>query len=336
MNKNVVGIIGLGRIGKLHLDNIINNKSVQVKYVYDAFSKDINEYIKNYSGVTVAKEYDEILNDKEVNVIFICTPTTTHSEIIIKAAQANKNIFCEKPISFSEEETNAAYEAVKKANVKFQIGFNRRFDKNFIDAKKAILENKIGQLHILNITSRDPEPPSLDYVKQSGGIFMDMAIHDFDMMRFISDSEVEEVYVNGAALVNPAIAEVDDIDTAIISLKFANKAIGSIDNSRQAVYGYDQRLEAFGNMGKLNVKNNLQENICLANAESVISSKPQWFFLERYKEAYFLETKLFFEAITNDTETSPNFLDGIKAQKIAKAAKQSLNSGKPEKVETIS
>ncbi|WP_338973024.1 inositol 2-dehydrogenase [Spiroplasma endosymbiont of Panorpa germanica] len=335
MNKNIVGIIGLGRIGKLHFDNIINYQGVEIRYVFDAFATDLNDYLKDYPNVKVVKDYEEILNDKEVNVVFVCTPTTTHSEIIIKAANAGKNIFCEKPISFSEEETLSAYEAVEKANVKFQIGFNRRFDKNFMDAKKAILDNKIGELHILNITSRDPEPPNLDYVKKSGGIFMDMSIHDFDMIRFISSSDVEEVYVNGAALVNPDIAKVDDIDTALISLKLKNKAIGSIDNSRQAVYGYDQRLEAFGNLGKVNVKNNLQDNICIANSDSVMSAKPQWFFLERYKEAYILETKLFFEAVSNNKETCPNFLDGIKAQKIAKAAKASLISGKPEIVENV-
>ena len=228
-----------------------------------------------------------------------------------------------------------AFEVVKKAGVKFQIGFNRRFDRNYSKVQGLVEEKEIGDLHILKITSRDPELPSLEYIPTSGGLFMDMAIHDFDMARFVSGSEVEEVFVQGASLVNPEIGKIGDIDTAIISLKFANGAIGVIDNSRQAAYGYDQRLEAFGSKGSANVKNETESRVEFLSKDGVKEDKPLHFFLERYNNAYIKEVTEFFEAITNDTEVSCTFKDGIMAQRIAMAAKESLENGKPVKVKLL-
>ncbi|KKO52323.1 inositol 2-dehydrogenase [Paenibacillus sp. DMB20] len=335
-SKNVVGVIGAGRIGKLHIDNMKNMKNVRLKTVSDVFADQLEEWFKSSGVENMTKDYHDIINDPEIDAIFICSPTDTHTSIIKEAANSGKHIFCEKPISFSDEETLEAYEVVKKTGVKFQIGFNRRYDRNFSKVRNLVETKEIGDLHILKITSRDPEPPSLDYVSRSGGIFVDMAIHDFDMARFITGSEVEEVYVQGAALVNPKIAELGDIDTAIISMKFANGAIGVIDNSRQAVYGYDQRLEAFGSNGSAIANNETESRVEVLSKEGVIGDNPLHFFLERYYDAYIREVKEFFEAIESDTEVSCNFVDGFMAQRIAMAAKKSLETGQPVKVDKLS
>lgn len=335
-SKIVVGVIGAGRIGKLHIDNMKNMKNVRLKSVSDVFIDQLEDWFQSSGVENMTKDYRTIINDPEIDAIFICSPTDTHTSIIKEAANSGKHIFCEKPISFSDEETLEAYEVVKKTGVKFQIGFNRRYDRNYSKVRTLVEKGEIGDLHVLKITSRDPEPPSLDYVSRSGGIFVDMAIHDFDMARFITGSEVEEVYVQGAALVNPKIAELGDIDTAIISLKFANGAIGVIDNSRQAVYGYDQRLEAFGSMGSANVKNETESRVEVFSKDGVKEDNPLHFFLERYNDAYIREVKEFFEAIENDTEVTCNFVDGIMAQRIAMAAKESLESGQPVKVKKLS
>lgn len=331
----IVGVIGAGRIGKLHVSNLKNLPNVRVKTVSDVFIDHLGEWFETSGAEQLTKSYQDILNDPEIDAIFICSPTNTHIEIIKEAAIAGKHIFCEKPISFSDEETMEAFEVVKKAGVKFQIGFNRRFDRNYSKVQGLVEAKEIGDLHILKITSRDPEPPSLEYIPTSGGLFMDMAIHDFDMARFVSGSEVEEVFVQGASLVNPEIGKIGDIDTAIISLKFANGAIGVIDNSRQAAYGYDQRLEAFGSKGSANVKNETESRVEFLSKDGVKEDKPLHFFLERYNDAYIKEVIEFFEAITNDSEVSCTFKDGIMAQRIAMAAKESLESGKPVKVKLL-
>lgn len=331
----VVGVIGAGRIGKLHVDNLKNIPNVRIKTVSDVFTDHLGDWFEASGAENLTKDYQDIINDPEIDAVFICSPTDTHTTIIKEAAAAGKHIFCEKPISFSDEETLDAYEAVKKAKVKLQIGFNRRYDKNFIKVKKLVETKEIGDLHILKITSRDPAPPSLDYISSSGGLFVDMAIHDFDMARYVSGSEVEEVFVQGAALVNPEIGALGDIDTAIISLKFANGAMGVIDNSRQAVYGYDQRLEAFGSKGSAKVNNETESRVEILTEDGVKEDNPVHFFLERYNDAYIKEVQEFFRAISNDEEVTCSFEDGIMAQRIAMAAKESLDSGKPVKVKML-
>ncbi|MBP2076014.1 inositol 2-dehydrogenase [Oceanobacillus polygoni] len=337
MSKNeiIIGVIGAGRIGKLHVNNLKNLQNVRVKTVSDVFIDHLGEWFETSGAEHLTKNYQDIISDPEIDAILICSPTNTHTTIIKEAAAAGKHIFCEKPISFSDEETLEAFEAVKKSGVKFQIGFNRRYDHNFSKVKSLVEEKEIGDLHILKITSRDPAPPTLDYVSTSGGLFMDMTIHDFDMARFISGSEVVEVFAQGAALVNPKVSELGDIDTAIISLKFANGAVGVIDNSRQAVYGYDQRLEAFGTKGSANVKNETESKVEFLSEAGVKEDKPLHFFLERYNDAYIKEVKEFFKAIKNDEAVSCTFKDGIMAQRIAMAAKESFDTGKPVQVELL-
>ncbi|RBP46871.1 inositol 2-dehydrogenase [Garciella nitratireducens] len=334
-NQIVVGVVGAGRIGQLHINNMKMMSNIRVKTVADVFADKLKDWFETSGAEKLTKDYQDIMNDPEIDVVFICSSTDTHTMLIKEAAKVKKHIFCEKPISFSDQETLEAYEVVKAAGVKMQVGFNRRFDKNFKKIKNYVKSKKIGDLHILKITSRDPEPPSLDYVARSGGIFMDMAIHDFDMARYVSGSEVEEVYVQGATLVNPDIQKYNDIDTAIITLKFENGAIGVIDNSRQAVYGYDQRVEAFGSQGAISADNETETRVKVFTKDTVEEDKPLYFFLERYNDAYIQEVQDFFDSIEQEKEVLCEFKDGIMAQRIAKAAKKSFEIGKPVKVEKL-
>ncbi|UQF70440.1 inositol 2-dehydrogenase [Vagococcus lutrae] len=329
----VVGVIGGGRIGKLHTNNLVRMAGVKVKKVADIFADKMPDFEKEV-GVPLVADFDEILTDDEIDAVFICSPTDTHAELIKKAAKAGKHIFCEKPISSSDEETLSAYEVVKEAGVKFQLGVNRRFDRNFAQVKEHVTSGAIGDIQLLRIDSRDPEAPPLSYVKSSGGLFFDMMIHDFDMARFIAGSEVEEVYASGEALVNPEIKGID-IDTAVVTLKFENGCLGVISNSRQAVYGYDQRLEAFGSKGASQAENELVNNVTLSDVEGVHSQKPLHFFLERYNDAYIAEVEQFLDAIRNNTETVVTFEDGIMAQRLAFAANESLKTGQPVRVKKI-
>jgi myo-inositol 2-dehydrogenase / D-chiro-inositol 1-dehydrogenase len=329
MTLLTVGIIGAGRIGKLHVDNLKKISKIRIKSVSDVVIDHLEGWAKEKQIEVLTNNYHELLEDPDIQAIFICSPTNTHATIIKEAALAGKDIFCEKPVSFSVEETEAALAVVEKAGVRLQIGFNRRYDPNFRRIQTLVKDDQIGQPHILRITSRDPQPPGVDYVKASGGLFMDMMIHDFDMARYVIGSEVVEVSAAGAVLVDPAIGEAGDIDTAIVTLKFANGALGVIDNSRQAVYGYDQRLEVFGAKGAAQADNNRATNVEVSTTESVTKDKPLYFFLERYNQAYIDEVVEFASAILENTEVTCTGFDGLQAQKIAKAAKESLEKGVP-------
>jgi len=332
--KIKVGIIGAGRIGKLHAENLVNNiSSVEVKSIADVFADKIEVWAHSIGIKNVYSDYHDILNDPEIDAILICSSTNTHSPISIEAAKAGKHIFCEKPIDYDLDRIHSVLDAVKAAGVKFQVGFNRRFDHNFKAVRDMVKAGKIGDPHIIKVTSRDPEPPSAEYAKVSGGMFLDMTIHDFDMVRYLSGSEVDEVYAAAAVLVDPAIGEAGDVDTALITLKFKNGAIGVIDNSRKAAYGYDQRVEVFGSKGGITVSNDTGSSAVLSTAEGVFSDKPKYFFLERYKDSFISELKDFFEAVQNDTETPVTGIDGLKPVLIAFAAKKSLLEGRAVKVE---
>lgn len=335
MNKKIVlGIIGAGRIGKLHAENVINNfVDVKVKAIADVYADNIKDWAANLGIENVYADYHDILNDSEINTVLICSSTNTHSPISVEAANAGKHIFCEKPIDYDLDRIAAALDAVKKAGVKYQVGFNRRFDHNFSKVREYVKEGKIGDPHIIKVTSRDPEPPSAEYARVSGGMFLDMTIHDFDMVRYLSGSEVTEVYTNAAVLVDPAIGEAGDVDTALITLKFKNGAIGIIDNSRRAAYGYDQRVEVFGSKGGVTVSNDAPTSAVLSTAEGVFSDKPKYFFLERYKDSFVEELKQFFDAIKNDTPTPVEGIDGLKPVIIAIAAKKSYEEGRPVRIE---
>jgi len=265
----------------------------------------------------------------------VCSSTDTHADLIIAAANAGKHVFCEKPVDHSLDRIDKAINAVSKAGVQCQIGFNRRFDPNFKKLHDLVQTGKIGDLHILRITSRDPAPPPAEYVKLSGGMFLDMTIHDFDMARFLSGSEVEEVYAIGEVRVDPAIGAAGDIDTAVITLKFANGAIGTIDNSRKAVYGYDQRAEVFGSGGMAATANNTPNSSVYSNADGVVSEKPLYFFLERYMESFVAEMRDFINAIREGNPTPVNVFDGRKPVVIAMAATRSMLENRPVKLSEI-
>lgn len=332
--KIVLGIIGAGRIGKLHAENVVKNfVNVRVKAIADIYADKIKEWADSLRIENVYSDYHEILNDPEIDAVLICSSTDTHSTITIEAANAGKNIFCEKPIDYDLDRIDAALKAVERAGIKYQVGFNRRFDRNFSKVCKLVKEGKIGDPHIIKVTSRDPQPPTPEYARVSGGMFLDMTIHDFDMVRYLSGSEVTEVYANAAVLVDPDIGEAGDVDTALITLKFKNGAIGIIDNSRRAAYGYDQRVEVFGSKGGITVSNDTETSAVLSTEEGVFSDKPKYFFLERYKDSFIEELRQFFDAIENDTETPVTGIDGLKPVIIALAAKRSHAEGRSVKIE---
>lgn len=326
--KLKIGIIGAGRIGKLHANNLAYRvpgaELAAISDVYEPAAKELAEKL----GVSFyTSDYHKVLADPSIDAVFICSSTDTHSPISIEAAKAGKHIFCEKPIDHDLDKIRTVLEEVKKAGVKYQVGFNRRFDKNFKHVHDVVQAGGIGDVHIVKVTSRDPEAPPLSYVKVSGGIFVDMTIHDFDMVRYLSGSEVEEVSAFGACLVNPEIGKAGDVDTCIITLKFANGALGVIDNSRQAVYGYDQRIEVFGSKGCITADNETPNNTTLYTKEAVTKEKPLWFFLERYNDAFNVEECAFIDSCLNDKDTVVGAFDGLQPVLIAIAAKESCEKG---------
>ncbi len=329
MSKKLrIGVIGAGRIGKLHANNLAtrvpNAELAAISDVYEPAAKELAEKL----GVPAYySDYHKILEDPTIDAVFICSSTDTHSPISMEAAKAGKHIFCEKPIDHDIDKIRPVLEEVKKAGVKYQVGFNRRFDRNFKHVHDVVQAGGIGDVHIVKVTSRDPEAPPLSYVKVSGGIFVDMTIHDFDMVRYLSGSEVEEVSAFGACLVNPEIGQAGDVDTCIITLKFANGALGVIDNSRQAVYGYDQRIEVFGSKGCITAENETPNNTTLYTADAVTKEKPLWFFLERYNDAFIAEECDFVDSCLNDKDTVVGAFDGLQPVLIAIAAKESCEKG---------
>lgn len=333
-----IGIIGAGRIGKVHLESISYHvKNATVTAMADPFmNEETEKLIRSYGVSKVTKDYKDILNDKDIDAVLVCSSTDTHAAISIEAINAGKHVFCEKPVDHSIEKIQAVADALKEhPNIKFQVGFNRRFDHNFAAIRKAYDDGKIGEAHILKITSRDPEPPNPAYIKVSGGIFLDMTIHDFDMACFLTDSDVEELYVNSAVLVDPAIGEQGDVDTAIITMKMANGALAVIDNSRKAAYGYDQRAELFGSKGMVATNNDTVSSAVISNADGVTGEKPLFFFLERYMGSFSEEMRQFTEAVINDTEVPVGIHAGLQSVKIGLAARKSVEEHRPVKISEI-
>ena len=336
MKQYQVGIIGVGRIGRVHAQSITNLiPNAKIKAVMDVYLDGVREWADSMGIQDVYSDYNELLADPEIDAVLVCSSTDTHAEISIAAAKAGKHIFCEKPIDYDLDRIDKVLAVVKETGVKFQVGFNRRFDHNFARINQVTKDGAIGDPHIIKITSRDPEPPPVSYVKVSGGIFLDMAIHDFDMARFQAGSEVTEVYAVGGALVDPEIGEAGDVDTAITTLKFENGAMAVIDNSRKAVYGYDQRVEVFGSKGSVEARNDQATNTILRTEENVTVDKPLYFFLERYMDSFAEEMKQFFAAVANDTETPVGGIDGLNSVIIGLAAKKSLAEGRPVKISEI-
>lgn len=329
-----LGIIGAGRIGKVHCESIGRYvKDAVVACVADPFmNAETEKTVKALGAENVTKDYKEILADKSIDAVLICSSTDTHAKISIEAIEAGKHVFCEKPVDHDVDKILEVKAALAKSNVKYQVGFNRRFDHNFEAVRDAIASGKIGHLDVLKICSRDPGAPPVEYIKVSGGIFLDMTIHDFDMVRFLSGDEVESVYAVGGVTVDKAIGEAGDIDTAIITMKLKGGTLAVIDNCRRATYGYDQRAEAFGALGQVAIANDCKSSAVISDANGVTAEKPLYFFLERYMQAYVKEITEFVDCIVNDKPVSVGIEDGLQAVAIGIAAKKSLETGMPVKL----
>jgi myo-inositol 2-dehydrogenase/D-chiro-inositol 1-dehydrogenase len=331
-----VGIIGTGRIGRLHAEHLAyrihNANPVAVADVSLAAAQQCAASCRIPRAV---EDYRRLLEDSSIGAVIICSATDTHAQMIEEAAGAGKHIFCEKPIAHDLEAIDRALSAVERAGVKLQVGFNRRFDANFRRVRTAVAHGEIGRPHRLHIISRDPAPPPLSYIRVSGGIFLDMTIHDFDMARYLIDSPVEEVYTAAGVLVDPAIGEAGDLDTAVVILRFADGTIGTIDNSRQAVYGYDQRVEVFGSGGAISSHNNYPNTAVLSTAERVSRDLPLNFFMDRYVESYVTEMQEFVTAVLEDTAVPVTGEDGRVPVVMGLAARASFDQNRPVRLDEV-
>lgn len=319
-----LGIFGAGRIGAIHAVNAAAHSQVQVSYIADVYEPAAQQ-LAHKVGAQVAS-VEQILADTSVTAVIIASSTDTHADLIERSARAGKAIFCEKPVDLNIERVVSSMRAVETANVVCSIGFNRRYDPQFAGVKQHIESGAIGKLELLSITSRDPGPPPVDYIKVSGGLFKDMMIHDLDMARWLLGEEPVEVFASASCHVDPAIAEAGDVDTALVILKTASGRLCQINNSRRAAYGYDQRVEALGELGMTQAANVGENQVSLSNAQGITSAKPMHFFLERYQQAYRLELDNFVACMVDGAAPVANINDGLQAIVLAEAAAQSLKT----------
>ncbi len=335
MKKINVAVAGLGRIGKIHLKNLCRNfPEITVVAVMDVF--DESKVIADEFNIPVfVKDFDELLAVPGVDAVVICSPTDTHADYVVKAAKAGKQIFCEKPLDLSLDRVIEVLAIVEECGVKLMLGFNRRFDPEFKKIRQLVVKDAIGDPQIIKITSRDPGPPPVSYIKVSGGMFLDMTIHDFDMARYISGKQVKEVFAKGAVMIDPEIGKAGDIDTAIITLTFEDNTMAVIDNCRKAVYGYDQRLEVFGSKGMAQADNNFPNNHKLYTGSGVSGDLPLHFFLERYDASYNQEIREFIDALVTGGEMPVDGTDGLLSIAIGLAAKKSVAENRPVKISEI-
>ena len=330
-----IAVIGTGRMGSVHARNLARLIPEANLVALCDIRLEVAQAVADELGIQrVVKDYHELLVDKDIEAILIASSTNTHAFIMKDVAAAGKHIFCEKPLALDLAEIDDALAAVEKAGVKLQVGFNRRFDKSFQRVHEVVASGEIGRPCILRITNRDPEPPLAEFARVSGGMFLDMSIHDFDMARF-QVGEVEEVYAIGSVLVAPLLAEMGDVDTNIISPKFENGAVGAIDNSRQAVYGYDQQLEVFCSQGTAVAVNEAEDTVVKGNKSGFHSARPQYFFMQRYAPCYVEEVRQFLECIREDKPTPITGRDGRIAVVLGYAAQKSLRENRPVKLSEI-
>lgn len=322
-----VGLLGAGRIGRVHAINIAGHARSQLVAVSDVNENAAHSLADAYGAK--ANSSDAILADASIDAVLIATSTDTHSDLIEKATAAGKAVLCEKPVDLSLERAQRCLDAVDKTGVPVMIGFNRRFDPNFSATRASIAAGEIGKPELLSITSFDPAPPPVAYVKVSGGLFRDMMIHDFDMANFLMGNMPKTVHAAGTSIVDPEIGKVGDVDTAVVTLTYADGRIAVIKNSRRAVYGYDQRVEILGSEGLLSAGNVLENTVSKATKQGVTSAKPEFFFLERYMRAYAAEWNAFVAAILDGAAIPVSLKDGVDALSLAEAATRSAKSGQP-------
>ncbi len=336
MNRKVnIAVIGTGRMGSVHAANISRDiPEAHLAAVCD-IRLDVADRIANQTGnPRVVQDYHKLLEDPSIEAVLIATSTDTHAEIIKDAAAAGKHIFSEKPLALDLRSIDDALKVVNGSGVKLQVGFNRRFDKSFRRVREIVQSGELGRPCILRITNRDPELPAIEFLKVSGGMYLDMSIHDFDMARF-QIGEVDEVYAIGNVMIDPQLNEFGDIDTTVISLKFANGAMGVIDNSRQAVYGYDQRLEVFCLNGTAQANNEMENTVVKGDQAGLHASRVPHFFMQRYASCYIEEVRQFIECVHSDKSTPTCGVDGKAAVVIGHAAWRSYREHRPVKVSEI-
>ncbi len=335
MGKIRVGILGLGRIGKIHLENLCTRiDGVEVIGAMNP-SKEGQRFAERFNVKLVTDNASQLIEHPEIDAIIIASPTDSHADYVTQAAGAGKAIFCEKPLDLSLEKVYDTLKKVKAAKVPLMLAFNQRLDPNFAEVKLKILEGKIGKLHTVHIISRDPAPPPISFIKRSGGLFMDMSIHDFDMANFLVDTEPVEVYAKGYNLIDPEIGKAGDIDTGVVLITFRNNVTVMIENSRKATYGYDQRLEVFGSKGMIRVENPLKTTNNYFNEEGSHLARNPDFFMDRYIESYFREIKVFVESLQAKKPMPITGEDGLKAMLIAAAANLSVKENRPVQMKEI-
>lgn len=325
--KNIA-VFGAGRIGRIHATNLASQPGVRLKFICDAIPAAAEELAQTL-GAEVAS-IETILSDTSIDAVAICSPTDTHSDLIVRAAAAGKHIFCEKPIDLSLSRAEAVAQAVATAGVGCMVGFQRRFDPTFNEAHRRMVAGEIGDPEMLVITSRDPSAPPLDYIKQSGGIFRDMLIHDFDVFRWILCADGDEAVwlsATGSVLTDPAVGTAGDFDCAAVTIRTRKGRLCQINTTRRAAYGYDQRFEVLGSSGLLQCNNHTPSEVVHWNANGIKTDKPEAFFLQRYASAYRLEIEHFFSCLQTGQVFKTSVTDGVKAQQLADAAAQSAATG---------
>ncbi|ASG72957.1 TPA: D-chiro-inositol-2-dehydrogenase IolG2 [Salmonella enterica subsp. enterica serovar Kivu] len=334
MKKLRCGVIGLGRVGKMHVENMYLLPQLDIICAADYFIEEMSDWLYSVNITSGYKNYQELLQRDDIEAVFIFTSTDMHEEIVTAAAQAGKHIFCEKPLSMNEDEqaSMAVLRKVKEKGVTLQVAFNRRFDPQFHEVFELVRSGKIGRPQMIKITSRDPDLLPHDLIKRIGGLIFDFTMHDFDMARFMMQDEVSEVYVKGNTLIDPSLKNIDDVDTLAVMLTFRNGGYALIDNSRRAVYGYDQRVEVFGSEGMAYADNVSESTVKVFNSQHCIMKNPLPDFTVRYREAYRAEILHFIDSVLHHTPVVCTGEDALLAQRIAIAAQQSLKSGLPVKI----
>lgn len=339
MKKTVIGIIGGGNVGRIHVKDIVDSvPEAELRYIADPYPAGYNAWARENGYPQAIEDYKVIMNDPEVEAVLICAPAALHADLIMEAARVGKHVFCEKPVDYDVSKIKEAMKVAEECGIKVQVGYNRRFDHNHAVAHRMVKDGKIGEVRQIKITSRDPLPPPPEYFAavggSAGGMFLDTSIHDFDMARYMANgAEVVEMYATGSAMINKDQETTGGVDTTSAILKFDTGAMAIIDNCWQCAYGYDQRIEIFGSEGALNVANDTAHNVTLSNADGATSDKPLFFYVNRYIQSYTDEIHLFLDAVVNDKPVAVNLKDGYYSFLIAKGCDISL---KEKRVVTMS